>query len=292
MELITPNGTEQLIRDLVHERTGMLYADDKNSLLLEKLSPLVIERGFQSFLDYYYLLKYDNDAETEWRSVVNAISVQETYFWREMDQIRAMVDVLISEWLKNGNERPLRVWSAACATGEEPLSIAMALTEAGWYKRIPIEIDATDVSEAALAKAKEGLYRERSFRNLPQHLREKYFTQEEHGWRINPEIHSRVKWHKANLVNRIEIAPFAQRPFIFCRNVFIYFSNEMIRRVVKTFADYANVGAHLFVGVSESLLQTTNDFELIDVGDAFVYKLVRKRGLSESLSEQGSATAR
>src|SRR5512145_177718 len=111
MELITPNGTEQLIRDLVHERTGMLYADDKNSLLLEKLSPLVIERGFQSFLDYYYLLKYDNDAETEWRSVVNAISVQETYFWREMDQIRAMVDVLISEWLKNGNERPLRVWS-------------------------------------------------------------------------------------------------------------------------------------------------------------------------------------
>ena len=292
MELITPNGTEQLIRDLVHERTGMLYADDKNSLLLEKLSPLVIERGFQSFLDYYYLLKYDNDAETEWRSVVNAISVQETYFWREMDQIRAMVDVLISEWLKNGNERPLRVWSAACATGEEPLSIAMALTEAGWYKRIPIEIDATDVSEAALAKAKEGLYRERSFRNLPKHLREKYFTQEEHGWRINPEIHSRIKWHKANLVNRVEIAPFAQRPFIFCRNVFIYFSNEMIRRVVKTFADYANGGAHLFVGVSESLLQTTNDFELIDVGDAFVYKLVRKRGLSGSLSEQGSATAR
>jgi chemotaxis protein methyltransferase CheR len=292
MELITPNGTEQLIRDLVHERTGMLYADDKNSLLLEKLSPLVIERGFQSFLDYYYLLKYDNDAETEWRSVINAISVQETYFWREMDQIRAMVDVLISEWLKNGNERPLRVWSAACATGEEPLSIAMALTEAGWYKRIPIEIDATDVSEAALAKAKEGLYRERSFRNLPKHLREKYFTQEEHGWRINPEIHSRIRWHKANLVNRIEIAPFAQRPFIFCRNVFIYFSNEMIRRVVKTFADYANVGAHLFVGVSESLLQTTNDFELIDVSDAFVYKLVRKRGLSGNLSEQGSATAR
>lgn len=292
MELITPNGTEQLIRDLVHERTGMLYADDKNSLLLEKLSPLVIERGFQSFLDYYYLLKYDKDAEKEWRSVVDAISVQETYFWREMDQVRAMVDLLISEWLKDGKEPPLRVWSAACATGEEPLSIAMALTEAGWYKRIPIEIDATDVSEAALAKAKEGLYRERSFRNLPKHMREKYFTQEGHSWRINPEIHWRIKWHKANLVNRVEIAPFAQRPFIFCRNVFIYFSNEMIRRVVKTFADYANVGAHLFVGVSESLLQTTNDFELVDVGDAFVYKLVRKRGLSGSLSEQGSATAR
>ena len=293
MELITPNGTEQLIRDLVHERTGMLYADDKNNLLLEKLAPLVIERGFQSFLDYYYLLKYDKDAEKEWRTVIDAISVQETYFWREIDQIRALVDVLIAEWLKNGIERrPLKIWSAACATGEEPLSIAMALTEAGWYNRIPIEIDATDVSEAAIAKAKEGLYRERSFRNLPMPLREKYFTKEVHGWRIDPVIHKRVRWHQANLVNRIEIAPFAQRPFIFCRNVFIYFSNEMIRRVVKTFADYANVGAHLFVGVSESLLQTTSDFELTDVGDAFVYKLVRKRGLSGSLSERGSATAK
>lgn len=292
MELITPNGTEQLIRDLVHERTGMLYADDKNNLLLEKLTPLVIERGFQSFLDYYYLLKYDKAAEKEWQSVVNAISVQETYFWREMDQIKALVDILIPEWLKNGNERPLKIWSAACATGEEPLSIAMALTEAGWYKRIPIEIVATDVSDGAIAKAKEGLYRERSFRNLPMHLREKYFSKEEQGWRIDPQIHSRITWHKANLVNRIEIAPFAQRPFIFCRNAFIYFSSEMIRRVVKTFADYANVGAHLFVGVSESLLQTTNDFELIDVGDAFVYKLVRKRGLSGSLSQRGSASAR
>jgi chemotaxis protein methyltransferase CheR len=291
MELITPNGTEQLIRDLVHERTGMLYADEKNNLLLEKLSPLVIERGFQSFLDYYYLLKYDSDAEKEWKSVVNAISVQETYFWREMDQVRALVDILIPEWLKSSDKEPLRVWSAACATGEEPLSIAMALNEARWYNRFPIEIDATDVSEGAIAKAKEGLYRERSFRNLPMPLREKYFRKEEHGWRIDPRIHSRINWHTANLVNRVEIAPYAHRPFIFCRNAFIYFSNEMIRRVVKTFADYANIGAYLFVGVSESLLQTTNDFELIDVGDAFVYKLVRKRGLSGSLREQGSATA-
>jgi len=283
MELITPNGTEQLIRDLVHERTGMLYADDKSNLLLEKISPLVIERGFDSFLDYYYLLKYDPNADEEWRTLVDAISVQETFFWREVDQIKALVDVLVPEWVSQGKASPLRIWCAACATGEEPLSIAMALTEAGWYNRIQIEINATDMSDAALRKAKAGVFRERSFRNLPPGMRDRYFQQEDLVWRVNPGLHARVKWHKANLVNRSEIALHARVPFIFCRNVFIYFSADMIRRVVKTFADMAETGAHLFVGVSESLLQITNDFELTDIGNAFVYKLVRARGASGSL---------
>ena len=284
MELIIPNGTEQLIQDLVHERTGMLYTNEKSNLLLEKLAPLVIEHGFQSFLDYYYLLKYDPNADDEWRVLVDTISVQETFFWRELDQIRALVDILVPEWASREGDWPLRIWSAACATGEEPLSIAMALMESGWYNRIKIEINATDVSEAALAKAKAGLYRERSFRNLPTAMRDKYFTREDQLWRVDPDIHSLITWHEANLINKSEIAPFARVPFIFCRNVFIYFSSEMIRRVVKIFADMADAGAHLFVGVSESLLQVTSDFDLIDVGDAFVYKLGRNRGRASGLT--------
>jgi chemotaxis protein methyltransferase CheR len=234
-------------------------------------------------LDYYYLLKYDPNADDEWRAVVDTISVQETFFWRELDQIRALVDILIPEWASQGSAFPLRIWSAACATGEEPLTIAMALMEAGWYNRIQIEINATDVSDAALRKAKAGLFRERSFRNLPPAMRDKYFRKEDQVWRVDPGLHARVHWHKANLVNKAEIVPYGRVPFIFCRNVFIYFSRDMIRRVVQTFADMAEAGAHLFVGVSESLLQVTTDFELTDIGDAFVYKLVRTRGASGSL---------
>src|SRR5262245_25105777 len=133
MELLIPNGTEILLRDLVQERTGMLYDNEKTCLLLEKLSPLVIERGFQSFLDYYYLLKYDERADDEWRLVIDAISVQETFFWREMDQIRALVEHLIPRWMAETKGKPLRIWSAACATGEEPLTIAMAISEAGLF---------------------------------------------------------------------------------------------------------------------------------------------------------------
>jgi len=258
----------------------MLYDNDKADLLLDKLAPLVIERGFHSFLDYYYLLKYDEKAAEEWLRVMDVISVQETFFWREMDQIRALVEVIMPEWAEQRGARPLRIWSAACATGEEPLTIAMALNEGGWFDRIPIDIVGTDASGAALKKAAAGLYRERAFRNLPLALREKYFAKENNCWRIDPALQSRVRWDIANLVNKSEIAEFAESPFIFCRNVFIYFSNEMIRRVVRTFADCIRKPACLFVGVSESLLKVTNDFDLITVNDAFIYKLATDRAQS------------
>jgi len=291
MEQLVPAGTEILLRDLIQERTGMLYDNEKVNLLLDKLSPLVIERGFNSFLDYYYLLKYDEQADKEWGQVVDTIAVQETFFWREMDQIHALVDILIPEWLAKRNGRPLRIWSAACATGEEPLSIAMALAEGGWFDRIPIEIYATDASGAALRKAEAGLFRDRAFRNLPLAMRNKYFEKEGNAWRINPQIKSRVRWGLANLVNKNEVANFADAHFIFCRNVFIYFSSDMIRRVVRTFADHIHRPAYLFVGVSESLLKISNDFDLLNVGNAFVYQLTassqQARDEAKALSAKG-----
>ena len=288
MELVAPNGTEGLLRDLVQERTGILYDNAKSNLLLDKLTPLVIEQGFQSFLDYYYLLKYDDLAENEWRRVIDEISVQETFFWREMDQIHALVDILVPEWAATRNDEPLRIWSAACATGEEPLTIAMALAEAGWFDRIPIEIHATDGSSVALNKARTGLFRERAFRNLPLAMRNKYFEREGDKWRINPKLQARISWGVANLVNRSQISRFAASPFIFCRNVFIYFSNEMIRRVVRTFAEHMQQPAYLFVGVSESLLKTSNDFDLTNVGNSFVYQLSTSRMIPLTLNTTNS----
>ncbi len=292
MELLAPSGTEILLRDLVQDHIGMLFDKDKTVLLLDKLSPLVIERGFQSFLDYYYLLKYDDKADIEWKKVIDAVTVQETYFWREIDQIHALVDILVPEWAKRRYGEPLRIWSAACATGEEPLTIAMALSEAGWFERIPIEIYATDGSCAALQKAKDGRFRERAFRNLPLALRNKYFRQEGNMWRVDPELHSHIHWEVANLVNRSDILQFAASQFIFCRNVFIYFSNETIRRVVRTFAEQIQPPAYLFVGVSESLLKASNDFDLLSVGNAFVYKSIASKAMPSTLNKGNTAAVK
>src|SRR5512145_2629758 len=93
-----PPGTDDLLRILIHERTGVFFDNGRCDLLTDKLAPLVIDRGFSSFLDYYYLLKYDEKAGDEWHKVMNALSVPETYFWREIDQLRALVDVIIPQW--------------------------------------------------------------------------------------------------------------------------------------------------------------------------------------------------
>jgi chemotaxis protein methyltransferase CheR len=279
-----PEGTGTLVRDLVHENTGTWFDDDRINLLIEKLTPLAQERKSQTFLDYYYLLKYEGDSSGEWARVMDALSVQETYFWREMDQIDTLVKVLVPRWFEQ-QSRTLRIWSAACASGEEPFTIAMALQEAGWFDRAPIEIVASDASGTALDKARRGIFRERSFRSLPPHLRQKYFTSVPQGSCIAPNLLVRVRFHRANLVAPAEISNFASAPIIFCRNVFIYFSPEAIRRTVRTFAERMAPGGHLFVAASESLLKLTTDFELTEIGKAFGY--VRKPAEGSPLETGG-----
>ena len=202
---------------------------------------------------------------------MNALSVQETYFWREMDQVRALVQTLVPQWHARTSNSPLRIWSAACATGEEPLTIAIALNEAGWFERAQIEIRASDASSKAIARATQGVFRERAFRNLPPELRARYFEPEGSGWRVRSDIHSRISWSIANLMEESQIAPLAAADFIFCRNVFIYFSESAIGRVVGSFSRFIRPPGYLFVGAAESLLRLTTDFTLTEIDDAFVY---------------------
>jgi chemotaxis protein methyltransferase CheR len=265
-----PDSAFGLLRDLIHEHTGLFYDNGKNELLTDKLSPLVIDQGFNSFLDYYYLLRYDSGADEEWKRVIDALSVQETYFWREIDQVHALVDVLVPHYFSTFRSQPLKIWSAACATGEEPLTLAMALKEKGWLDRV--QIYASDASTGAIVKAKRGVYRQRSFRNLAADLRARYFIENEGAWRVDPQIHSKIKWTVANLANEAEVAPLASSSqVIFCRNMFIYFSDEAIRKTLRMLYRMMPSPGHLFVGASESLLRMTTDFEFQELGGAFVY---------------------
>ena len=267
-----PTGTDVLLRELVHERTGIYFDAAKSDLLMDKLSPLVVKRGFNSFLDYYYLLKYDDRADAEWGNVMNALSVQETFFWREIDQILALTNTIVPHWYATRPSRTLRIWSAACATGEEPLTIAMALEESGWLGRVSIEIQASDASSNAIEKAQQGLYRERAFRNLSPERRAKYFQQQDSStWQINPGIRERVKFSIANLMNESDTARLATSDVIFCRNVFIYFSETSIAKTARFFKKRMPDPAYLFVGASESLIRLNTGFVLEEVDGAFVY---------------------
>ena len=267
-----PDRTLPLLRDLVSARTGLFYDGERLGQLRDRLCPLALERGFDSLLDYYYLLKYDAGAAEEWPRVFDTLSVQETYFWREADQLRTLVDHLIPALLAAGR-RSIRLWSVPCATGEEPLSMAMALAEAGWFDRVPIELYASDASEAALSKAASGRYTGRAFRQLPIELRDKYFTPDANGaWTARPSLRARVtQWTRVNVVRADEIEALAAADVIFCRNLFIYFNEATVRLVANQFADRMRTPSFLCLGAAESLLRITQRFDLQDLGGAYVY---------------------
>lgn len=266
-----PAGVAVLLRDLLHERTGIFFEPGRFDTMMDKLRGRVESHGFPSFLDYYYLLKYEPGAEDEWLHVMDAFSVPETYFWREAAQIRALVEVVVPAWFREHPGKPLRIWSAACATGEEPYSLAMALIEAG-FGRHPISIVASDASRSAIEHARQAVYRERSFRALPAELRAKYFVPAERGEsRLLVERLLPVSFRRANVVSEVDTAELAAAPVIFCRNVFIYFSPESTRRTAQQFARAMPQGGHLFIGASETLLKLTPAFDLQEICDAFVY---------------------
>ena len=260
-----------LLRDLIAQRVGVHFGDEKRDLLADKLSDLLAARGMTSYLDYYYLLRYDAEADRHWSELMDRLSVPETYFWRQHEQILALAQVVAPQHFARRGAAPLRIWSAACCTGEEPVSLAIALAEAGLLHRRPIEIVASDGSAAMVERARQGLYGERSFRALPADLRDRYFEREGTRWRVDPRVHGQIRWTTANLVDPDAVRPLAASDVIFCRNVLIYFSDESIGRVAKLFAEGLREDGYLFLGAAESLTRLETDFELAEVGGAFVY---------------------
>jgi chemotaxis protein methyltransferase CheR len=260
-----------LLRDLIAQQAGVFFSDDKRDLLADKLSDLLAARGMTSYLDYYYLLRYDVDATQHWSELMDRLAVPETFFWRQPEQLLALARTVAPRHFERHPGVPLRIWSAACCTGEEPVSIAIALAEAGLLQDRRVEIVASDASAAMVERARLGRYGERSFRNLPSELRARYFRPDGSAWRVDERLHGRIRWTTANLVDRDAVLPLAHADVIFCRNVFIYFADETIREIARTLADGLPDDGVLFLGAPESLTRLTTDFELVEICGAFAY---------------------
>jgi chemotaxis protein methyltransferase CheR len=274
-----PDGAYALLRDLIVERTGVLFDAPKRGLLADKLSELVAANGLTSFLDYYYLLRYDA-TPSHWEALMNRLAVPETFFWRQAEQITALARVIAPAFFAANPRRPLRIWSAACCTGEEPVSIAMALDQAGLLDAA-VEIDATDGSPAMIERARDGTYGARSFRQLPDEVRAKYFTLDRDRWRPDPRLRRSIRWNVANLARPSEIERYASADVIFCRNVFIYFADDAIRATLRVFSRQMPSDGYLFLGASESLTRLGVDLELVEIGGAFAYVKEGRRPLLE-----------
>jgi chemotaxis protein methyltransferase CheR len=257
---------------LIEEKTGIRHdASDRDSLA-GKLSDRAMERGFDSLLDYYYCLRYDADAELELKTLVETLVVQETYFFRESDALAALIDAVLARRLAQADglaPRPC-IWSAACATGEEPLTLAMMLDQRGLLDRV--DLVASDISARGLERARAGVFGGRSLRALPAAMRAAYMSELPDGRvAVDPALVRRIEWLQVNLMEPSAVAAIGGVDAIVCRNVLIYFADDTCRRVVASLAGTLRPDGVLLVGASESLLR----FGLFDCEEragAFFYR--------------------
>jgi chemotaxis protein methyltransferase CheR len=257
-----------ILSALVEERTGLHYDLRECDLFAERVSGRATERGFESLLDYYYFLRYDAEGDSELASLVEALVVNETYFFRELAALKVLRDDFLRKLIAEG-ARP-RVWCAACSTGEEPLTLAMLLDEAGLLDRVTLV--ASDISARALAHVKAGIYRRRSLRALPPGVVGRWLEGDDDGMRVAPRIAGAVDFRRVNLVDQRALQALGQFDAIICRNVLIYFQDSTIEQVVNRLGQRLLPGGRLLVGASESLLRFNLGLTCEEQGGCFFYR--------------------
>jgi chemotaxis protein methyltransferase CheR len=259
------------LRDLIKERFGIYYDDQKRFLLLSRLQTRLPKRGFMTYAEYVHFLRFGADRETEFRELAAVLSNNETYFFRERAQLGALCGSILDDILRGAPR--LRLWSAACSTGEEPLSIAMTLLESGRIAEAMVSITATDISPRVLDLCAKGFYRALSFRATEPAMIAKYFTPLGDGFLIAERIKRMVQFGSLNLMDDARVRGAGPFDAIFCRNVLIYFDRPTQKRVVENFAKALRPGGYLFLGHAESLFHLTDHFEPIVQPKAIVYRV-------------------
>jgi chemotaxis protein methyltransferase CheR len=282
-----PDDVFRLLRDFIRDYCGLYFDDSSKYLLERRLSRRVRLHQLNTFLDYYRFLTYDRRREAELVEVIDSLTTNETYFFREEAQLRAFKDEIIPEFLRPGGKKSLRVWSAGCSTGEEPYTVGMILAEAGCLGETEIEIIGSDINQKVLTAARRGVYKRGSFRTIKEDMVRKYFKEESPGsFRISDEIKKLVTFSHLNLFDPYRLSFLREFDVIFCRNVMIYFDAESKKKLIKMFYDKLNPGGYLLLGHAESLLNVTTTFRLVHLRNDMVYQRPVSAGEAMPIGDQ------
>ncbi|XXX80695.1 protein-glutamate O-methyltransferase CheR [Sorangium sp. So ce134] len=255
---------------LIAEKIGIHYDVGDRELLGDKLSVRALDAGFDSLLDYYYFLRYDPAGAAEMDALIDALVVGETYFFRELAQLEVAVAELVAPRVSAG-ERP-RIWSAACSSGEEPLTIAMLLAEQGLLGKV--DLVASDISARALSRARAGVFGPRALRGNapPPPFASRWLEVTPDRITASAELREAIDWRRINLLEASEVASLGRFDIVVCRNVLIYFHDNTARWVVKNLSGALAAGGTLLVGISESLLRLGTALACEERGGVFLYR--------------------
>jgi chemotaxis protein methyltransferase CheR len=271
----------RLIRDLIYSHCGLYFDNDSRYLLEKRLGRRLPLHQLSGYKDYYHFLKYNRGKELELSDIMDVLTTNETYFFREAFQLKAFTDEILPELMaekEKRGERSLRIWSAGCSTGEEPYTIAMLLLELGCCKGWRVEIIGTDISHRVLQHARKAVYGKSAFRATDEAYIGRYFQEQDGCFKIADEVKELVTISHLNLFDQNRLALFGKMDVIFCRNVIIYFDQIAKKKVIEVFYRALHEGGHLLLGHSESLMNISTAFALRHLRNDMVYQKPRSSG--------------
>jgi chemotaxis protein methyltransferase CheR len=255
--------TFEAFRKLVYDKAGIALGEKKEALVAARLNKRMHLLNIDTFEDYLDMIKSDTTGN-EIVQLLDSISTNVTHFFRE-NQHFDFITPQIDGWHSQG-QRKLRIWSAGCSSGEEPYTIAMTVLEALKGRAADVKILATDLSTKILSKAMSGVYGTKDVVKIPENYTEKYFHKSAEDnqtiYRIIPQCRSLISFQRLNLMNM----PYPMKgPFdlIFCRNVMIYFDNDMRKKLLEQYFKLLKVGGYLLVGHAESLTGMLSGFKSV-----------------------------
>ena len=279
MKNILPLSAEDfaLFQELLTETSGLFFEESRNQTLHLALWQRLQHRGYDSYREYYNLLKFHPEGRLEIRELLDLITIGETYFFRNKAQFDVLMRFVLPEIMQKKADscnKSIRAWSAGCSGGDETYSIAMAMMEVvPSYQDWRISILGTDINRNGLACAKEAVYGEKHIAHLPKEYLGKYFKAGGSTYRLNAKVQELTQFEYHNLAKD----PFIQErmqdlDILFCRNVIIYFDGQTTQRVIENFHNCLAQDGHLFLGHSETLWQITDKFERVEFPQTFIYK--------------------
>ncbi len=254
------------LRDFIYQQSGIFIAENRKYLIENRLSNRIKELNLKTFGEYYYFLRFDASRKEEMSKLFEVITTNETSFYRNPPQLKVFQEKVLPvtlEEIKKKGPKKLRIWSAGCSTGEEPYTLAIILHEV-LKNELPlwdIKITANDLSEAVLRAARQGRYSEYALRTTPKEIIDKYFIKKDSVYDVQPKLKSLITFAPINLSDRLMLKRNEKSHIIFCRNVIIYFDDDMKRQVIESFYDNLLPGGCMLIGHSESLHNISRTFK-------------------------------
>jgi len=273
-QTISAEHLEKLAQQ-IYRKLGLYFDDKKNYFLKTRVAKRMAALGMDDPNDYVFMVSYADTNGLEMQALANLVTTNETYMFREYDQLQGFANYCLPEVLsakQDCGEKSLRIWCAGCSSGEEAYTLAMIVQEVfpqsqSW----DCKIVATDIDENMLRKVTAARYEQRSINDVPQEYMDKYLIAEGEGYVVRRRTAALVEPRHLNLNDRMALRAMRGFDFIFCRNVLIYFDDLSRKSVVDHFYNALNPGGYIFLGHSESIGRVTTAFKLRRFENHLVY---------------------